>query len=875
MLWRMAAVGGRTKTCPFRRRRPLGGLTKLALSSLPALNGLRCDIRYSERTISSSATRQWHGEGAISVTERMLDTSASPIGTFNSELVDSSLHAARYWTTMYAGSSLAVHSLSAAGRILRRIDVERAAGNSWACDTAVVKQVSELRTLLCEAWLDVEASTGGVGADSDQMAHVKPEEDTAVLLDTKSIDMPDDNLLSRFKETVASADEKCAAEVEYIYDSLSRLDSNREAHQLMLDFYTRVNPKGTPASATRVLQRMYNLSISFSNEYALTIAPFNQVLKLWEESGESQAQRRVHEIADWISELDGQVNPDATTYVHMLRVLLNDKGDGLKWSNDKGDGLKSSGTFYTTLNKFLDCWKVGHTNVEAGVLSDALSRAVRELSMEKLETWDRHHAADELVNRAIAMGIQPSASILQTLLVAHANSRRGLQAERVLDQMVRLHHDGIMEEGPEFSCYEHTVRSLAGSKKRKIVKKMEHTFSRLLDRCEAGEIEYSCDRLCSLSCTVMGVMASSGALRDAELVLTRMLSILTTNDANFLLINRCFRVLLKVYANRGDIENLESTLYRLFRSADSGGDNLAPDAINFDICIRQYSKAAQTANSDSGTMFRTKAVDLFEQQIKLYESGNESAKPKVDTFKTVIVALKDIGGQSSLGKALDLVTRISEIDVTPTTYILNNVLQLCRNVGDKAAAEQSIVLLERMITGRQTGKEEGFADIFSFEFTISTIVKGWGEGAALRAFILLPVMDSVGICPDVHIYNHILAACARTVGGIGERRAVLELVVKTIAHLKRASSNVVPNEITYVRLVEAYDRTIPRRHIRDRTKLMESALRMCCADALLSPRLLWIFDRALPNKYSSNLLKEIGPGGTVPGKWSRNVTNSS
>ena len=114
--------------------------------------------------VYGAGRRHQAAESMHDKTHRLLDSSATPLGSFNAKTTDDIIAAVHYWTSPERPPAARQRSATMASRLVRRFTVEIAVGNLWAGDRSSL--VADLNSSLRNVWLEVEGKEGCEAAEA-------------------------------------------------------------------------------------------------------------------------------------------------------------------------------------------------------------------------------------------------------------------------------------------------------------------------------------------------------------------------------------------------------------------------------------------------------------------------------------------------------------------------------------------------------------------------------------------------------------------------------------------------------------------------------------------------------------------------------------
>lgn len=114
--------------------------------------------------VYGAGRRHQAAESMHDKTHRLLDSSATPLGSFNVKTTDDIIAAVHYWTSPERPPAARQRSATMASRLVWRFTVEIAVGNLWAGDRSSL--VADLNSSLRNVWLEVEGKEGCEAAEA-------------------------------------------------------------------------------------------------------------------------------------------------------------------------------------------------------------------------------------------------------------------------------------------------------------------------------------------------------------------------------------------------------------------------------------------------------------------------------------------------------------------------------------------------------------------------------------------------------------------------------------------------------------------------------------------------------------------------------------
>lgn len=270
--------------------------------------------------------------------------------------------------------------------------------------------------------------------------------------------------------------------------------------------------------------------------------------------------------------------------------------------------------------------------------------------------------------------------------------------------------------------------------------------------------------------------------------------------------------------------------------------------VTFNSVIDSYAKSRQ------GTAGARKAEQILETMEAMYNAGDDSVKPNVLTY--------------------------------------NSMLSAWARSNTKCAHWKSLEVLRKMWKLYEAGNEGVKPDTTAYNTLISAISKSQREDKAQRALRLLREMDllyrsggedNMNLRPNEISYTCVLNSCAySTANDYNVRRKALDTAIFTFEELRNSPYGK-PNHVTYSMYLQCCANLIPSDDELRRITLVEPVFQQCCRDGQVNHMVLNQLRQAAPDDLFEKLLGEAvqKKNGTLkrvtvedlPSEWKCNVRN--
>lgn len=342
-----------------------------------------------------------------------------------------------------------------------------------------------------------------------------------------------------------------------------------------------------------------------------------------------------------------------------------------------------------------------------------------------------------------------------------------------------------------------------------------------------------------------------------------------------------FRLVLKAWDQAKDEEHAPHRAHMLLewmvRLYESGQNtNVAPDADCFDIVLHSWANS----NHEDAPQKAEKVIMCMD---RLYNNGNEHAKPTRENFNKLLTAWsKSKQPWIAARRVQDILNHMilhskrgDNIDLTPNIATYSAVIAAwAKSKDDDCGRRAEAVLKEVERQYRVTRDEELCPDAIMFNLVIDAHAKTSSNKAHQKALNVLDRQIDLykkgnkKCKPDVYSFTSVLSSCASLNGSASrqEKLHAFEVALSTFSEMSRF--NLAPNHVTYGMMLKACSRLLPLG--KERRKFTREYFRKACDDGCVGDMVLnRLEDAASPVQYKG-LMKGLTRN-TIPSEWTCKV----
>lgn len=441
-----------------------------------------------------------------------------------------------------------------------------------------------------------------------------------------------------------------------------------------------------------------------------------------------------------------------------------------------------------------------------------------------------------------------------------------LRAEEMLQRIEALHEDGYYEKPPDvcsynsvINAYAHGMVSGASGNAQRLMKRMEEkgikpnsiTWNTLL-RCLLKEVKDATKTVSAekvkeaesiisnmedlglvntISYNTMISILSKSKLPDAAersaVWLNRMIErFASTGDEKIQPDSCSFNSVIHAYANNPRVsaaapqraKMAEKLINRMEKSFQSGENvQVKPDVVSYSAVINAYARAAEFDKECA-----TRAMDILNRMVEMYERGDKDVKPNKKTYTSVINAFARTGEAVA---ADNLLTKMKEYhalgdtSLKPDTICYSSVIDGYARVGGEEAAFRAEELLHEMENLYNQGDIDVKPNTRTYRSAITALGKSRQPRAAEKAEQILEEMEYISsygakdLAPNTICYNCVIDAYARG-KSIGKAYRAELLLEKMLEESEKGNSSIRPDTITFNSVINAAARSFGDSNVR-------------------------------------------------------------
>jgi pentatricopeptide repeat protein len=435
-----------------------------------------------------------------------------------------------------------------------------------------------------------------------------------------------------------------------------------------------------------------------------------------------------------------------------------------------------------------------------------------------------------------------------------------IRAEEMLQRIEALHDDGYYEKSPDVCSYNSVINAYAHGKvsgasghAHRLMKRMEEkgiepnsiTWNTLL-RCLLKEVKETTNTEVSEEKvedaesiitnmedlglantisynTVISILSKSklpDAAERSEVWLNRMIDQFAKTGDDTIQPDTCsFNSVIHAYANTNRFsagapqraKMAENIINRMERSYQSGeNDQVKPDVVSYSAVINAYAKAAEFDKDCA-----TKAMDILNRMVKMYEGGDKDVKPNKRTYTSVINAFARTGEAEAADNLLTQMKEyyaLGDTSLKPDTVCYSSVIDGYAKEGGEEAAFRAEELLHEMEDLYNQGDMDVKPNTRTYRSAITALGKSRQPRAAEKAEQILEEMEYMGsfgahdLAPNTICYNAVIDAYARG-RSIGKAYRAELLLEKMLEESEKGNTLIRPDTITFNSVINAAARS--------------------------------------------------------------------
>lgn len=418
--------------------------------------------------------------------------------------------------------------------------------------------------------------------------------------------------------------------------SSSMFDRVLDVLKLLAD--SREEGGAQPWRATELFQRMEQLEEQ--GEGTITTEMYHLYCKIWVQSGEDLARKKVQEILEkQISAAkQGKIEklPDKETYDLVFNFMLGSP-----------QGAKNALALVVSQWKFVD----------EAVLQEKVG-----ILMRKLAAFGLAQDAANLLRLAKKSNLSFDDETLTAYLLAHIASSDPVSTFTAL-QLVKL-----LEGQVPFECYSKTILALRSSRIHGAAQKERELMGTVLTEACNGNFSATTDQIRRFVEQLTAIMCRQRRPDEADEVFRFFQRKRRKDDSARLdlLTTQCFNNLMQGWLDTGKPKSLESTFVRLANYYKAGNSHLVPNKTSFSLYLKAVSKAENSAD---------KAEKVLGEMLALHsKTGREDLKPDDGHFNSALIALKEEAPRDVVDRSMALLRQMKDLGILSEPFTFDTVM---------------------------------------------------------------------------------------------------------------------------------------------------------------------------------------------------------
>ena len=479
------------------------------------------------------------------------------------------------------------------------------------------------------------------------------------------------------------------------------------------------------------------------------------------------------------------------------------------------------------------------------------------------------HAEDTL-DRMRRHGVPPDANSYSQCIISWSKVGGKSSVERAQKKFRQLRDSGLTPNADSYNallnCWNRSGASSSASQNvRLLLDEMDEQYQLVGD-------DDAVPNLTTIN-TALTVLSKDKTLRSMKYAAELFVRAQDTYGIELDTIS--YNLMIKKYSEMGDVAKpveLLDTMERQFRATTFGAGRSGPmpDAVTYVSVINGIS-----ANS-RGPGHGKQAEDILRRMDTLHRNAL-GAKQSSEVFNAVLNAWAVSKDRHAVHKAERLLKEMEvryeagEESLRPTLKTYNTMLKVYASQGQ---GEQAEALLDRI---------ENVADSYAYCTCINAVAKSQSPYKAKKGVELLHRMADAyhngkkSAKPNIQAFNSCLNCCAYTAAADEKIEAFL-IAVSTFLMLEKYTQ---PDHVTFATFLKAISKLIPRGEER-RKQVVDVVFKRCCRQGQCSPFVLQQLSfAASAEQYQSFLQQQIKKKDgrvafqDIPTEWKRNVGRST
>jgi hypothetical protein len=396
------------------------------------------------------------------------------------------------------------------------------------------------------------------------------------------------------------------------------------------------NEVASPWRAAELFKRMEQLEEQ--GEGIITTEMYHACCKIWAQSDEAVARRKVQEIL--IKQVSASKDghsfkiPTAETFDLLFSFLLDDL-----------EGARTVFQFVVSQFKFSD---------------KALLKEKVGTLLPKLVGFGLVDEASTLLRLARESDCRFDDDTLSRYVVAHIHSPEPLATFAALDLVKRL------EGHAPFDCYEKAILGFLAKRGRGSPVKERALLETVLKGLYDGTLLATTPQSRNFLEKLTTTLRRQGRRTEAENILLYFEKAHDGSARIDLLTIECFNNVMIGWSNQSKFDRVQAIFDRLIRYSQSDHEHLAPDRKSFSLYLKALSKLSNSAQRAE--------KQLLTMLSRCTETGQQELKPDDGHFNSVLIALKNEAPRDVVDRCMTLLQLMKEQEIRPEPFTFDTVM---------------------------------------------------------------------------------------------------------------------------------------------------------------------------------------------------------
>ena len=287
--------------------------------------------------------------------------------------------------------------------------------------------------------------------------------------------------------------------------------------------------------------------------------------------------------------------------------------------------------------------------------------------------------------RLLDRGITHDSYVYATLLDAYAKASP-VDASEKITEVLAMMEENVLDTNltGTIVVYNTALKLLKESREANAVAKAEELFRKMKSKGACDQVTYG---------TMIALYTDNCANHFSSTQRTEELLNEIINEhgleANTHHMNSAMNCFIRV----GDISKAVNMLERMEKEYIDGNESLKPNVVSYATLMNGWVKSNDPQKAEKTTM-------VFDRMMAMYESGNKDAQPNFVTYVTLVDCLKTSGGVGAAEQAEKILRsmyqsyKLGASDFKPNAQLVSTVIDLWSKSGDFNAGERAEMLLD-------------------------------------------------------------------------------------------------------------------------------------------------------------------------------------